>query len=306
MELNQIKYFVTLAQTLHFTRAAEACNVSQPALTRAIQKLEEELGGSLFHRERALTQLTELGQHMLPPLERALSAAREAREIAAAFRRRETSPLRVGLEFSIPAATLTPVMTSLRGHNSDIELTLRTGSQADLCQRIMNSEIDLALLVDAADLPERLHRWKMFAERYMVVCQPEHRFKDLETVAPRELADECLLLFEDAACPVRKYLSDLWDQNGVRPRRQHFGNSTDQLLEMVQAALGVSVSGERQPSAAPSLRRPIAAEPNGRTVILATAAGRQLGPTPAMFLKLMRARAWGEDGQYAPPVSEPA
>ncbi len=241
MELNQIKYFVTLSQTLHFTRAAEACNVSQPALTRAIQKLEEELGGALFHRERALTQLTELGQQMVPLLERTLNAAREAKMLAESFRRRETSPLRLGLEFSIPPATLTPVMTSLRSHDAEIELTLRTGSQADLCERILKSEIDLALLVDAPDLPERLHRWSLFAERYVVVCQPEHRFKDQETVTPQDLANECLLLFEDAACPVRKYLSEIWDQNGFRPKRQHFGNSTDQLLEMVQAALGVSV-----------------------------------------------------------------
>ena len=130
MELSQIKYFVVLAQTLHFTKAAEACNVSQPALTRAIQKLEQELGGPLFHRERSHTQLTELGQLMRPSLERALAAAREARQQAEAFRRRETSPLRIGLEYSVPTAVLTPVLSALRRQNTDIELTLRQGSQS--------------------------------------------------------------------------------------------------------------------------------------------------------------------------------
>ena len=306
MELSQIRYFVTLAQTLHFTRAAEACHVSQPALTRAIQKLEEELGGVLFHRERALTQLTELGQQMLPPLQRVLNATLEAQTIADSFRRRVTSPLRVGLEFSISAAVLTPVMTALRGFNADIELTLRTGSQADLCDWVLNSEIDMGLLVDGPDVPERLHRWAMFAERYMVVCQSGHKFKDLEAVPPGELASECLLLHEDAACPVRKYLARLWGQNDLRPRRQHFGNSTEQLLEMVQAALGVSVCGERLASALPFLRRPIAATPADRTIILATASGRQLGPTAAMFLRLMRARAWAQDDQTMPRDREPA
>lgn len=65
MEFNQIRYFVVLARELHFTRAAEACHVSQPALTKAIQKLEEEFGGALFLRERCHTQLTELGRTML-------------------------------------------------------------------------------------------------------------------------------------------------------------------------------------------------------------------------------------------------
>jgi len=62
MELHQVRYYVALCKALNFTRAAEACNVTQPALTRAIQRLEEELGGPLFQRERNLTQLTELGR----------------------------------------------------------------------------------------------------------------------------------------------------------------------------------------------------------------------------------------------------
>src|ERR1700757_4487915 len=82
MELNQIRYFLTLARTLHFTKAAETCNVSQPALTKAIQKLEQELGGPLFLRERNHTQLTELGRLMLQPLERAYAATLEAKSQA--------------------------------------------------------------------------------------------------------------------------------------------------------------------------------------------------------------------------------
>ena len=301
MEMNQIRYFLAVARELHFTRAAAACNVSQPALTRAILKLEEEFGGPLFHRERALTQLTELGQQMLPPLERALSAAREARMLADSFRRRETSPLRIGLEFSIPAAVLTPAISSLRSSNLAIELSLRSGSQTDLCERMLRGEIDLALLVDGPDMPERLHRWRMYAERYVVICQPEHRFGLQESVTPGDLAGECLLLFADEACPVRRYLTELWAQNGLKPQRQHLGNSTDQLTEMVRAMLGVSIYGERYPATPPLLRRPIAADPDGRAVVLATAAGRQLGPTPALLLKLMRARAWGQDGNSEPP-----
>ena len=69
MEMQQVRYFVALADELNFTRAADRCNVSQPALTRAIQQLEHELGGPLFHRERGNTHLSELGRMMLPYLE---------------------------------------------------------------------------------------------------------------------------------------------------------------------------------------------------------------------------------------------
>ena len=99
MEFNQIRYFLAVARTLHFTRAADDCNVSQPALTRAIQKLEEELGGPLFHRERAHTQLTELGQRVLPALERAVTATKEAREAAEAFRRGKARRCESGWNF---------------------------------------------------------------------------------------------------------------------------------------------------------------------------------------------------------------
>ena len=73
VELYQIRYFLTLCETLNFARAAERCNVSQPSLTRAVQKLEQELGGLLIRRERRLTHLTELGELVRPMLEEVLS-----------------------------------------------------------------------------------------------------------------------------------------------------------------------------------------------------------------------------------------
>lgn len=67
MEFHQIRYFLALSKSLNFTRAAEECNVSQPALSRAISQLEAELGGELFRRERNLTHITDFGQAVLPP-----------------------------------------------------------------------------------------------------------------------------------------------------------------------------------------------------------------------------------------------
>src|SRR5262249_56611901 len=95
MELHQVRYTVALYKNLNFTRAAEACHVTQPALTRAIQKLEDELGGPLFERERNLTQLTELGRLMRPLLEQTLAAAEAAKAQATQFRKREPGSLRI-------------------------------------------------------------------------------------------------------------------------------------------------------------------------------------------------------------------
>ena len=75
MEMHQVRYFLAVARTLNFTRAAEECNVAQPSLTRAVRQLEDELGGDLFRRERPHAQLTELGQRMQPLLQQCYDSA---------------------------------------------------------------------------------------------------------------------------------------------------------------------------------------------------------------------------------------
>lgn len=102
---------------------------------------------------------------------------------------------------------------------------------------------------------------------------------------------------------MRRFVANIRDSLGIRLECNHFGNSLEQLLEMVRAALGVSLAGERQPADSGLARRPIAAEPDGRTIVLATAVGRQLGPTPGMFVRLLRAHAWSQPG---PAGGQPA
>ena len=91
MEMQQVRYFVALAETLNFTRAAEQCSVTQPALTRAIKALEQEFGGELILREGRLTQLTELGRKMLPLLRQCYDSALSAKAVAQAVASGESS-----------------------------------------------------------------------------------------------------------------------------------------------------------------------------------------------------------------------
>src|SRR6201993_2155410 len=97
MEMHQVRYFLAVARTLNFTRAAEECHVAQPSLTRAIQQLEGELGGDLFRRERPHAQLTELGQRMLPLLRRCYESALGARALASSIKSGEVGALRLAL-----------------------------------------------------------------------------------------------------------------------------------------------------------------------------------------------------------------
>src|SRR5258706_16433975 len=96
MEMHQGRYFLAVARTLNFTRAAEECNVAQPSLTRAIRQLEEELGGDLFRRERPRAIMTELGERMHPLLKQCHDSALGARSLASSIKSGEVGALRLG------------------------------------------------------------------------------------------------------------------------------------------------------------------------------------------------------------------
>jgi DNA-binding transcriptional LysR family regulator len=292
MELNQIRYFVVLAKELHFTRASERCNVSQPSLTKAIQKLEDELGGALFVRDRARTQLTELGHAMVPALSRAMHAATEARQQAAAFRRRVSSPLRVGLELSIPAAVLASVLGELQRQCAELELSICQADHHTISERMLAGELDAGLLLEGDGLCERLHRWPLFTEGFVIVCPPDHRLQSAAPVTIESLGQETLLLLDNTACPIRRLVDATLARCQVKPRRQILLSSQEQILDMVAASVGVTVTGACVPPSGPVSRLPITLGVQQRSLVLATAAGRVLGPTPALFVKLMRARSW--------------
>ena len=139
MQLYQIRYFLALCETLNFARAAEQCNVSQPSLTRAVQKLEHELGGLLILRERRLTHLTELGELVRPMLKEVL--LHSVRTVAAAEQHLtgNKAVLRLGIMPSIGPVRLAPFLAQfgakhsgvthfevrLQGLGNDVELTVR-------------------------------------------------------------------------------------------------------------------------------------------------------------------------------------
>jgi DNA-binding transcriptional LysR family regulator len=304
MELFQVRYFLALAKTLNFTRAAEACNVSQPALTRAIQRLEEELGGPLLYRERSLTQLTELGKIMLPHLETAYMAAEAATAQAAAFKRRDVAPLRVGLGDTISAQVLTPVLRELETHVKNFELSLLEGSSERLLGQLLDSEIDAAVVVEPGKIPERLNRWPLFDDRYVILFPEGHPFADLDAVPSSALAEERVLVRARGGCDFEQAFDRLCTTAGIKPRARHTASTEDQVQSMVRAGLGVAISAAHQPAVAGLQSRPLADPGARRRVVVSAAAGRQHGHGLALFLKLMRARDWS--GGAAPTAGASA
>src|SRR3954452_3710493 len=145
MEMHQVRYFLALCEELNFTRAAERCHVAQPSLTRAIKQLEDELGGALFHRERANTHLSELGRTLKPYLEQVYGGAEDAKREAREFVRLQKTPLRLGLMCTIAPTYLLDLVAAVRTRHSGIELQIVDEAAPQLQERLIPGSPDVAV-----------------------------------------------------------------------------------------------------------------------------------------------------------------
>ena len=132
MEMHQVRYFLAVARTLNFTRAADECNVAQPSLTRAIKLLEGELGGDLFRRERPRAILTPLGERMYPLLKQCYDSAQSARALAALIADGEVGALKIAVSSSIELGLILAQVNELRANFSELELKILRGTSPSL------------------------------------------------------------------------------------------------------------------------------------------------------------------------------
>ena len=145
MEMHQVRYFLAVARTLNFTRAAEECNVAQPSLTRAIKLLEGELGGDLFRRERPRAMLTPLGERMYPPLKQCYDSAQAARSLAAMVNDGEIGALKLAVSGSIELGLILNHVNELRKSFSEIELKILRGTGPQIVEYLKSGEAELAV-----------------------------------------------------------------------------------------------------------------------------------------------------------------
>ena len=145
-------------------------------MTKAIKKLEEELGGPLFRRERNQTHLTDLGRLMVPHLEQTANSVFAAKEQASKLQNMDEAPLRLGVMCTIGPNRLLGFLGELREMLPQLELTLCEAPGHELIGDMLSGEIDLAL-IGLPNLPDRFSTNVLFEERYMVAFAPGHRFE---------------------------------------------------------------------------------------------------------------------------------
>jgi DNA-binding transcriptional LysR family regulator len=291
VELHQIRYFVALAHSLNFTRAAEQCNVTQPALTKAVQKLELELGGGLIHRERQLTRLTDLGNLVLPMLERAHAAAEAVRASAKEFRRKEIAPLKIAVGSCVSAAIIETPLAEIARFMPGLQVELVEAETQDLPGLLLNGDVNAAIAGDELGaLPVRIDHWPLFRESFRVLMSPDSRYAELPAVPAADL--ETAVWIERTGC---EEANSLWRNllpPGTEPKIGHRGRQPDQLQHLVAAGLGLMLWPEHAPHIAALTTRPIEGDLLAREVRLLVVAGRRYSPALEAFVKVARVHDW--------------
>jgi LysR family transcriptional regulator, hydrogen peroxide-inducible genes activator len=290
MEMHQIRYFLAVCETLNFTRAAENCNVTQPALTRAIQKLEDELGGLLFRRERHLTHLTDLGRLMRPQLEQVWQQTEAAKTTAKSFLTLEDAALNLGVMCTIGPLRGIGFVTDFWRTNQGIEITLREGVPQRLGELLHEGELDLAVLAQWEPFDERFDVQPLYRERFVVAFPAGHRFGAQNGVRMKDVDGESYLLRIN--CEFKDQLRAIREEQGIEMQHVYRSEREDWIQTMVMAGIGIAFLPEYSVVLPGLQTRPLIEPEVVREVSLVTMSGRRFSPAVATFVRAIRAYQW--------------
>ena len=290
MEMHQVRYFLAVARTLNFTRAAEECNVAQPSLTRAIKLLEGELGGDLFRRERPRAMLTPLGERMFPLLKQCYDSAQSARALAALINDGEVGVLKLAVSGSIELGLILSHVNELRKSFSEIELKILRGTGPQLVEYLKAGEAEMAIAASIGAAWDRLDCWKLFDESFDMVFSREHRLAGQENIGLDDLKPERFLL--RSHCERCTELADLLRAKGLNADHRHEVSSDQDLLALVEANIGIGFLPRTVNAPQTLVRTVVKGFDLGRTVCLYGVAGRQRTPVASTFMKMLRAASW--------------
>lgn len=294
LELHQVRYFLALAQSLNFTRAAEQCSVTQPALTKAIQKLEQELGGELLYRERQLTQLTDLGKLLLPMFETTLSAAESIRLQADDFRHKTVAPLKIGLAPCISASLVATPLLQIAETMPGLQVELEEAPPKQLIEMLLEGHVNAAICADDVEsLPDRIDFWRLFEERFTVLVAQQGPLSG-DGPIPGEALTEAVWLEQIGCDTARRF----WAERLASPDRLRVGHRSrhlDHLQQLVKAGLGVMLAPEHMPYISDLTRRVIGGDEFRREIRLLVMSGRRYLPALGAFVRLARTRDWRAD-----------
>ena len=239
MTLNELRFIVAVAQERNFRRAAEKAFISQPALSLAIQKLEEELGVKIFERGKSYVTPTPIGTAIVAQAQRVLEEAERIPALAAEGRNQLISPLRVGIIHSVGPYLLPDLIPALKEVAPQMALEVEENITANLEGLLRNGRLDVIIIAlpfgDASILTHAL-----YDEPFQVVVNSEHGWAARRSIRAPELSGEKVLLLDAGHCfsnQVEKACPEL-HRKGAEIQQ---GTSLETIRNMVASGLGITV-----------------------------------------------------------------
>lgn len=242
MEFRQLLYFVTVANKLNFSRAAEALHVMQPAISQQIRVLETELGVRLFDRMGGKVTLTKAGEALLPHATHILAGVEAARQAVNELGTLSRGTASLGAPPTVSTHQLPALLTRFRRYYPGLEVTLREAGTEALLKLIEGGQLDLAIVVTDR-LPPLVEQQPFLEEHYVLAVSANHRLAGSRRVRLADLADEPFILFPESY-KLREVTLQACRAAGFEPKVALDGGAMQSALEFVASGLGVALVPE--------------------------------------------------------------
>jgi LysR family transcriptional regulator, hydrogen peroxide-inducible genes activator len=239
MTLNELRYVVAVAHERSFGRAAQRCFVSQPALSVAIQKLEEELGARLFERGNAEITVTAVGERVVEQAQKVLEEAARVKELAQAGRDQLAGPLKLGAIHTVAPYLLPDLIPAMRDLAPQMPLEIEENLTENLEAELRSGGLDAAIVALPFSPPGVVAEF-LYEEPFRIVVPRDHKWAKRKSVHANELAGERTILLGVGHCFRDQVLDACPELNRAAPPAAR-GNSLETVRNMVASGLGVSV-----------------------------------------------------------------
>lgn len=243
MELRHLRYFMTLAEELHFGRAAERLHIAQPPLSQQIRQLEIELGFELFHRTKRKVQLTEAGQVFLDEVQQIFKQLEQAIQVGRQTSRGEMGQLVVGFVSSAPYNILPKILRAFRSSVPEVRLELHELTTNEQLRWLRESRIDVGFVRPPVE--DTFNFETIFQESLMVALPDTHLLANHSNVCLRSLKNEPFILFPRLLAPgLYDLIISLCQQAGFSPNVTQEAIQMQTIVSLVAGGLGIAIVPE--------------------------------------------------------------
>ncbi len=290
MELNQIRYFLNLADTLNFTEAAMRSGVSQPTLTRAIQRLEKELGGALVYRDGKDSRLTALGRDIRSEFVAIADSEQRVRAISLNRVRGRRETLTLGIVNTIAPALITGFVSQALRQMPMLELVLRPITRDEGMERLLGGQIDGCFCTDPTAGNTKIATVEMFRERLLLAMANGHSLASQVSVSLAELAEQPYL--DRLQCEFRTRVQSHLHERAIIMIPRLRSEREDLIQQAVAEGAGVCMLPERSAIVDGLTLRPVDTLDLSRTVAFQSISGSGTAAALRQFRVLIERYVW--------------